>query len=55
MKLSSKSVQVQRGGERPNSGRKKKYGEDTKLVTMRIPISRIDKVKKLVKNYLETL
>jgi hypothetical protein len=43
------------GGERPNSGRKKKYGEDTKLTTFRIPISHIDYVKNLVKKYLNSL
>lgn len=43
------------GGERPNSGRKRKYGEVTKLVSFRVPLSKVNNVKKLVKNYLNNL
>ncbi len=32
--------------------RPKKYGEETKLVPFRIPLSKIDDVKKLVSDYL---
>ena len=43
------------GGERPNSGRKRKYGEVTKILSMRVPLSEVANVKKLVKNYLNNL
>ncbi len=43
------------GGERPNSGRKRKYGEVTKILSMRVPLSEVSNVKKLVKNYLTNL
>lgn len=37
------------GGKRPNSGRKYKYGEPTKV--MRIPVSLVDVVNRLMENY----
>ena len=43
------------GGERPNSGRKRKYGEDTKIVSIRVPLSEVTNVKKMVKKYLNSL
>ena len=43
------------GGKRPNSGAKQKYGEPTKVVTLRIPESKIPDVKKLVYDYLKAL
>lgn len=53
MRLKAKTKQW--GGERPNSGRKRKYGEVTKLVSFRVPLSQVNNVKKLVKNYLNNL
>jgi hypothetical protein len=43
------------GGERPNSGRKRKYGEVTKIVSVRVPLSEVTNVKKLVKKYLNSI
>jgi hypothetical protein len=43
------------GGKRQNSGAKKKYGEPTKIVTFRIPESKIKDVKNLVSDYLKSL
>lgn len=41
-----------RGGKRANAGSKPKYNEPTKPTAFRIPISKIDEVKKLVRNFL---
>jgi len=41
------------GGKRPNSGAKQKYGEPTKSVTFRIPLSKIQTVKKVVYNFIK--
>jgi hypothetical protein len=43
------------GGHRQNSGAKPKYGEPTKIVTFRIPESKIKDVKKIVADYLKSL
>lgn len=43
------------GGKRQNSGAKLKYGEPTKIVTFRIPESKIKEVKKIVADYLKSL
>lgn len=42
------------GGKRQNSGAKLKYGEPTKIVTFRIPESKIKDVRKLVAEFLAT-
>jgi len=44
-----------RGGKRQNSGAKPKYNEPTKTTSFRIPISKTDEVKTLVKNFLAGL
>ena len=41
-----------RGGKRQNSGAKPKYNEPTKTTAFRIPISKIDEVKALVREFL---
>ncbi len=41
------------GGHRPGSGQKPKYGEPTKTITFRVPQSKVEDVKVLVKKYLE--
>ncbi len=41
-----------RGGSRLNAGAKRKYSEPTKTKAFRIPISKIDEVKKLVREFL---
>jgi len=43
----------QRGGIRPNSGRKLKYNEPTKTVTFRVPKSKIEFIKQTIKYMLE--
>jgi hypothetical protein len=42
-----------KGGSRPNSGRKKKYGEETKTITFRVPKSKIHFIKETIKYILE--
>ena len=44
-----------RGGSRINAGAKPKYSEPTKTTAFRIPISKIDEVKKMVRDYLNSL
>lgn len=41
------------GGSRVNAGRKQKYGEATKVVTVRVPLSKLDAVKSAIKYILE--
>ena len=41
-----------RGGKRQNSGAKPKYNEPTKTTAFRVPISKIDEVKSIVKEKL---
>lgn len=43
----------QRGGARPNSGRKLKYGEETITMTFRVPKSKKDFVREAVQYILE--
>jgi len=40
------------GGSRKNAGRKKKYGEQTRAVTVRVPVSKIELVKSAVREIL---
>lgn len=44
-----------RGGARRNAGAKPKYNEPTKTTAFRIPISKLDEVKKIVRDYLNNL
>ena len=44
-----------RGGSRRNAGAKPKYNEPTKTTAFRIPISKVDEVKKMVRDYLNSL
>ena len=46
---------MSKGGMRINSGPKRKYNEHTKMVAFRCPESKIDELKKLVNDYLDTL
>lgn len=41
-----------RGGKRKGAGAKKKYSENTKSVSFRCPLSKIDEFKLLVKSKL---
>jgi hypothetical protein len=40
------------GGARSNAGRKKKYGETTKVMTFRVPISKLEAVKEAIRYIL---
>jgi hypothetical protein len=42
-----------RGGSRKGSGAKQKYNEPTKTLAFRVPESKIDEIKELVKSKLE--
>ena len=42
-----------RGGTRQGSGAKPKYGEQTKTIAFRVPVSRIEHVKSLLKKMLD--
>ena len=41
-----------RGGKRANAGSKPKYYEPTKTIAFRVPISKIDEVKEVIKTLL---
>ena len=41
------------GGQRKNAGRKRKYGEKTKVVTIRVPVSKIDEIKGIIQYILD--
>jgi hypothetical protein len=43
------------GGTRQGSGAPLKYGEETVMICFRVPISKKDQVKQLVKDYLSQL
>ncbi len=42
-------IKSKRGGARPNAGRKKKYGEETRVLTIRVPKSIYPDIKKAVR------
>lgn len=42
----------QHGGKRANAGSKPKYNEPTKTISFRVPESHTDKIKSIVKDYL---
>ena len=41
------------GGQRKNAGRRRKYGEKTKVVTIRVPISKVDEIKGIIQYILD--
>jgi len=41
-----------RGGYRANAGRKKKYGEQTKIITFRLPMSLHKELKRAIQKIL---
>jgi hypothetical protein len=43
------------GGKRPNSGAKLKYGEETKTIAFRIPISKEKYFKELINKELKAI
>ena len=44
-----------RGGSRKGSGAKPKYGEKTKTIAFRVPMSKIEHVKNTIKTLLDGL
>ena len=42
-----------RGGSRQGSGAKPKYGEKTKTIAFRVPMSKLEHVKSLLKTMLD--
>lgn len=42
-----------RGGARKGSGAKPKYNEQTKTIAFRVPVSKIESVKSLIKTLLD--
>lgn len=43
------------GGRRAGAGAKLKYGEPTKTVTFRLPVSKIADIRAMIKNELEKI
>ena len=52
MKLQPKKKKETRGGTRQGSGAKPKYNEQTKTVSFRCPLSKVDEIKVIVKSKL---
>jgi hypothetical protein len=48
-----KNKKEKRGGKRPFSGAKQKYGEQTKTISFRVPESKTDEIKLIVKTKLK--
>jgi hypothetical protein len=42
-----------RGGKREGSGAKPRYNEPTKSISIRVPESKVEEVKAIVKEYLK--
>ena len=51
--MGKENTKLKRGGKRPFSGAKPKYNEQTKTIAFRVPVSRIEHVKSIVKTLLE--
>ena len=48
-----KNKKETRGGTRPGSGAKPKYNEPTKTIAFRVPVSRIERIKSMIKTLLD--
>ena len=48
-----KDTKKTRGGSRKGSGAKPKYGEKTKTIAFRVPMSKLEHVKSLLKTMLD--
>lgn len=46
-------IKTKKGGARQGSGAKPKYDEPTKTIAFRVPVSKIDHVKSLLKTLLD--
>ena len=51
--MGKENTKLKRGGKRPFSGAKPKYNEQTKTIAFRVPVSRIEHVKSLLKTLLD--
>lgn len=47
--MGKENTKLKRGGKRPFSGAKKKYNEQTTTIAFRVPISKVDEIKTIVK------
>jgi hypothetical protein len=43
-------MEVKKGGKRKGSGAKPKYNEKTTTIAFRVPISKVEEVKEIIKN-----
>jgi hypothetical protein len=50
--MGKQNTQLKRGGKRPFSGAKQKYGEQTKTIAFRCPLSKVNELKLVVKSKL---
>lgn len=41
------------GGRRPNAGRNRKYVEESKQISLKVPCSKVEEVKNLVNSFLD--
>ena len=48
-----KNKKETRGGTRPGSGARPKYNEPTKTIAFRVPVSRIERIKSMIKTLLD--
>lgn len=51
--MEQQDIIKKRGGTRQGSGAKPKYNEPTKTIAFRVPVSRIEHVKSLLKTLLD--
>jgi hypothetical protein len=50
--MGKQNTKLKRGGKRPFSGAKQKYGEQTKTIAFRCPVSKVDELKKVINTKL---
>lgn len=50
--MGKENTKLKRGGKRPFSGAKPKYNEPTTTVSFRVPISKVEEVKTMVRSKL---
>lgn len=53
MAKNTQKKKIGRGGTRKGSGAKPKYNEQTQTIAFRVPVSRIEHVKNLLKTLLD--
>ena len=47
-------TKLKKGGSRKGSGAKSKYGEITTTIAFRVPLSKVEEVKSVVKSLLDS-